>query len=167
MQQESSLGDTVGLVVETLREHLIEVLQLLILQDLGMQSCNTVDGIAGNDSHMGHLHLSIVQNRHLANLLLHIHAPLICISCLDLCNEAAVDLFHDLVNSGKQSGEKVDGPFFQSFRHDGMVGIGTGSGGDVPCFIPAETVIIKQDSHQFRYSHGRVGIVELEGNLLI
>lgn len=43
MQQETSLGNTVGLVVEALREHLVEVLQFLLLQNLGMQSCHAVD----------------------------------------------------------------------------------------------------------------------------
>ena len=70
VQQETSLGDTVGLVVELLGEHLVELLQLLILQDLGMQSCHTVDRVAGCDRQMCHLYFSVINDRHLLDHML-------------------------------------------------------------------------------------------------
>ena len=57
----------------------------------------------------------------------------------------AVDFLHNLVNPGKQSGEQVDGPFLKSLRHDGMVGVGTCPGGDIPCLVPAQVVVIQEE----------------------
>ena len=166
VKQESSLGDTVGLVVETLREHLVEVLQRLMLQDLRVQSCNTVYRITCNDRHMRHLYLSVIQNRHLADLVLNVYPVLTAVSALDLHYKSAVDLLNDLINSGQQLGEQVDRPLLKCLSHNRMVGICTGSGGDIPCLVPAETIVIQKDTHQLRDGHGRMGIVQLEGNLL-
>ncbi|OQA22762.1 MAG: hypothetical protein BWY61_01568 [Firmicutes bacterium ADurb.Bin354] len=63
-----------------------------------MKSCNTVYGVAGTDSEMSHLNLSVIDDRHLANLLL-----VTGIFSLDLKNKAAVDLFNDLIDPGKKS----------------------------------------------------------------
>ena len=70
MQEESSLCDAVSLVVELLRHHFVEILQLLLLQDLRMQSCHTVYGIACHDCQTRHVYLSVVHDRHLTDLLL-------------------------------------------------------------------------------------------------
>ena len=43
VQQEAALRDTVGLVVEFLREHFIEIMKFLILKDLGMKACYAVN----------------------------------------------------------------------------------------------------------------------------
>ena len=59
MHQETSLGDTVGLVIKLLRHQLIEVLKLLILKDLRMQPCNAVDRVTRHDREMRHLHLAV------------------------------------------------------------------------------------------------------------
>ena len=132
-----------------------------------MQSCHTVDRVAGDDCHICHLHLSVIDDRHLADLLLYIHAGYIAVLLLNVDDESAVDLFHDLVDSRKQSGEQFDGPFLQCFRHDGVVGVSTGLGGDLPRFLPGQIIIIHQHTHQFCDRYGRMGIVQLEGNLLI
>ena len=116
---------------------------------------------------MCHLHLSIVDDRHLTDLLLYIHTGYIAVLLLDIDDESAVDLLYDLVDSGKQSGEQFDGPFLQCFRHDGVVGVSTGLGGDLPRFLPGQIIIIHQHTHQLCDSYGRMGIVQLEGNLLI
>ena len=96
MSQETSLGNAIGLVVELLRHHLVEIFQLLMFEDLRVQSRNTVHGIACRDRQMGHLHLSVVNDRHLADLLL-----ITRIFALDLDDESAVNLLHDLINTGQ------------------------------------------------------------------
>ncbi len=166
VEQEASLGDAVGLVVEAFGEHLVEVLQLLALQDLRVQPGHAVDGIARHDGHMGHFHLSVVEDCHLADLLPYIDIIKIRIFLFDLLYKPAVDLLHNLVNSGEQPGEQVNGPFLKSFRHDGMVGVGAGSGGDIPCLVPAQVVIVQEDAHQLGDGHRGMGIIELEGYLL-
>lgn len=53
------------------------------------------------------------------------------------------------------------------FRHDGVVGVSTGLGGDLPRFLPGQIIIIHQHTHQLCDRYGRMGVVQLEGNLLI
>ena len=47
-----------------------------------------------------------------------------------------------------------------------MIGVGECSLGDVPSLIPAEMGLVEKDAHQFRDGHGRVGVVELNGDLV-
>ena len=162
MKQETALCNSVGLVVKFFRHHLIEILQLLMLENLGMQSCHAVYGIACSDSQMSHLYLAVIDNRHLADFFL-----IARVFLLDLDHKAAVDLFDDLIYTGKQAGEQLDRPFFQSLGHDGMVCVSAGLCGDLPCLIPFQAFLVDQDTHQLCHCHRRVGIVQLEGGLLI
>ena len=161
VQEESSLGDAVCLVIELLRHHLIEVAQLTVLEDFSMQSCNTIYGEAAHDRHIGHADLTLVKDGHVLDL-----AVLVGILLLDLLHESAIDLIHDLVYTGKQTHEQVYRPFLQGFRHDGVVGVCAASGYDGPCVIPFQVIIIYKDTHQLRYSYRRMGIVELEYSAL-
>ena len=67
-----------------------------MFENFRVQSRNTVHGIACRDRQMSHLHLSIINDRHLADLLL-----ITRIFALDLDDESAVDLLHDLVDTGQ------------------------------------------------------------------
>ena len=98
MHKETSLCDTIRLVIEFLRHHLIEIFQFLVLQDLCMQLCNTVDRIACNDRKMCHLNLTVHQDRHLLYFLF-----ITRILCSYLLDKAAVDLLDDLINTWKES----------------------------------------------------------------
>ena len=167
MEQKTSLGDAVGLVVETIREHFIEILQFLIFQNLRVQSCHTVHRVAGHNGQVGHLHLSVIDDGHLADLVLYVDAGHVAVFFLDLKDKSAVDLLHDLIYAGQQSGEQLNGPFFQSFSHNGMVGIGAGPGGHSPCLVPGKEIFIHQYTHQLGDGHGGMGIVELESHLFI
>ena len=162
VKEEASLGDAVGLVVEFLRHHLIEVLQLLILQNLGMKLCNAVYGEAGNDGEMRHFYLAVIDDSHFFDLLI-----VARIFGLHFDNEAAVDLLDDLIYTGKQSGEQLDRPFFQGFGHNGMVGVSHTFGGNFPRLIPAEAFLVHEDTHQLCHRDGGMGIVHLENCLLI
>ena len=131
MCKETSLCDTVGFIVKFLRKQFIEITKFLLLKNLCMQSCHTVDRISGNNCKICHLHLSVVENCHLAHLLL-----IIRIFCTDLFYKTAVDLIHDLIYTRKQSLEDVDRPLFKCLCHDGMVGISYTVCCDLPCLIP-------------------------------
>ena len=106
------------------------------------------------DCQMRHLNLSVVDDRHFADLLL-----IARIHLLNAQNESSVDLFYDLINSGKQTGEQLDRPFFQRFGHDRMIGVCAGLAGDFPCFVPGQIIVIHQDTHQLCYCNGRMGII--------
>ena len=48
-----------------------------------------------------------------------------------------------------------------------MVGISTGLCRNLPRLIPGEIILIHEDSHKLCHRYRRMGVVELEGNLLI
>ena len=162
MKQESSLCNTICLVVELLRHHLVEILQLLLLQDLSVQSCNAVYRVACCNCQMCHLDLSVVDNRHLANLLL-----IARVLRLNLQDKTTVDLFNDLVYTRQQSGEQLDRPFFQCLCHDSVVRVSTGLRRYLPCLIPLQTFFVQKDTHQLCDCYGRVRIIQLECCLLV
>ena len=70
VQQETALCDTVRLVVELLRHHLVEITQLLLLQDLRMEARHAIDRIAADDGQMSHAYLAVVDDGHAADLIL-------------------------------------------------------------------------------------------------
>ena len=105
VEQESSLGNAVGTQRSTVRHHLVEVFQFPFLQDLGVKPCHAVDGIAAHDSQICHAHLSVVDDGHLSHLVL-----VARILRADSLQEAAVDLLHNLVYTGQQSGEQLNRP---------------------------------------------------------
>ena len=154
MEKESSLGDAVGLIVELIGHHLVEVFELPLLKDLGVEPCHTVYGETGADGKVCHPYLSVVDYGHIPDLFL-----IPGIGGLYLQAETAVDLLDYLINPGKQTGEELYGPLFQSFAHDGVVCISTGAGGNLPGLIPGEIVVIHKDPHKFGDSHGGVGII--------
>ena len=110
---------------------------------------------------MRHLHLTVIKDCHAGNL-----AVIARIAFLDLHDKTAVDLIHDLVDSRKQPLENLNRPFFQRFRHDRMVGVGTGLRRDLPRLVPAETFLVHKNTHQLCHRHRRMGIVQLERHLL-
>ena len=162
VKQESSLSDTVGLVVELLRHHLIEIFQFAFLEDIGMQACHAVDGKASGDGKMSHAHLSVIEDCHLAYLFL-----VARIFGLNLHNETAVNLLHDLIYTRKQSGEQLDRPFLKSLCHDGVVGVRTGLCGHIPRLFPCEVLLIHENTHQLGNCHRRMSIIQLEGHFLM
>ena len=127
-----------------------------------MKLCNTVDRISAYDSQTSHMNLSVVDHCHLADFFL---ITRVLLSYLD--QEAAVDLFYDLIDTRKKSGEQVNRPFLKCLCHNRMVRVCTGLCRNLPCLIPAKAFHIHKNSHQLRNSYGRVGIIQLEGNLLI
>ena len=97
MKKETSLCNTVCLVIKLLRHHFVEILQLLMLQDLCVQSCHTVNRVACCNCKMCHLYLSVIDDCHLADLFL-----ITGIHLLDLQDKSAVDLLNDLIYSWKE-----------------------------------------------------------------
>ena len=161
VQQEAALGDAVGLVVELLRVHLVEVSQRLGLQDFRVDLRDAVDGEACAACHVSHADLAVVDQGHAVDAGLIVRELL-----LDVQDEAAVDLLDDLVDSRKQSGEELDGPGLQGLLHDGMVRVCAAVGDDAPCLVPLQAFLVQKDAHQFRHSHRRVGVVHLEDRVL-
>ena len=131
MCKETSLCNTICLIIEFLREHLIEITKLLILQNLCMKSCNTVDRITSSHCKVRHLNLSIIENRHFAYFLIIVREFL-----LNIKDKSAVNLIYNLVHTWKKSLENFDWPFLKSLSHNGMVCICNRFCCNLPCIIP-------------------------------
>ena len=142
VKKESSLCDTVCLIVEFLRHHLVEIFQLLIFQNFCMKSCNTIYREACNDCKMSHFNLTIVNDSHFSDLLV-----ISRIFCLHFNDEATIDFLDNLIYTGKKSGKQLDRPFLKSLGHNCVVCIGNTFCCDFPCFIPAKTFFVHEDSH--------------------
>ena len=162
MCKETSLCNTVCLVVELLRHHFVEIFQLLMFQDFCVEFRNTVYREACNDRHVCHVHLSVHENSHLLDFLLIARVHL-----AHLDKESAVNLLYDLVDTRKKAGEQVDGPFLKCLCHDRMVRICAGLCRHIPCFFPAQSFLVDEKTHQFRNGNSRVSIVHLDDNFLI
>ena len=111
---------------------------------------------------MRHLHLTVIDNRHLAHFFM-----IARILLLDARHESAVNFLHNLIYTGKQPGEKLNGPLLKSLRHNRMVRVCASLRRHIPSLVPCKIMFIHQDTHQLRDSHSRMGIIELECDLLI
>ena len=67
---------------------------------------------------------------------------------------------------GRQSLEELDRPLLQGLGQQRVVGVGQGADGQVPRLVPAELGLVEQDAHQLGDGHRRVGVVELDGDLV-
>ena len=141
VKQESSLRDAVGLVVELLGEHLIEVPEFFGHKDGRVQLRNAVYGETGDDREVGHADLSVIDDAHLVDLVADIYARVV-IAVVDLSLKSSVDLLHDGVDAGKESGEELNGPLLKRFRHDGVVGVRAALCDDIPCLVPCQSVLL-------------------------
>ena len=66
----------------------------------------------------------------------------------------------------QQFAQNAGRPCFQSFRQQGVVGVGKDFCRDVPGGIPILTVNVHQQAHHFRNGQRGVGIVQLNANLI-
>ena len=165
VQKEAALCDSVGLIVELLREHLIEIMKRFILQNFRMKSCHTVYREAGNNCHVRHADLAIINDSHFGNLIADIHTGIVVLR-MDFSLKAAVDFLHDLVDAGKQAGKQLDRPFLQCLSHNRVVRVGRALLHNRPCIIPLKTIFIQKNPHQLRNRQSRMRVVHLEYRLL-
>ena len=84
----------------------------------------------------------------------------------DVVQEAPVDLVDDLEVPRQEQLEELDRPLLQRLGQQRVVGVGQGADGEVPGLVPAELRLVEQDAHQLGHGHRRVGVVELDGDLV-
>ena len=58
--------------------------------------------------------------------------------------------------------EDGDIPLLECLCHDGVVGVCECFLNDLPCVLPADAVLVNEESHELRDSNNRVCIVELD-----
>ena len=107
-----------------------------------MQCGDAVGAVAADDGEVGHadlLRVGFLDDAHLGQLVA-LHRE----EADRFLQEAAVDFIDDLQMSGKQLLEHREGPFFQCFRHQRVVGVAQRADGDVPCGLPVQVFLVDQ-----------------------
>ena len=94
-------------------------------------------------------------------------APLVArVPGAHLVQEGAVEGVDDLQVAGQQPPEHRHRPGLQGLGQQGVAGVGEGPAGDGPGLLPADPVLIDQQPHQLGYRQHRVGVVELDDDLV-
>lgn len=156
----SSWGDTVGLVLELAWVEFMELLEDSLLQELGVESGNTVDGVGADDGKVGHsdfLWVSLLNDGHSLDLLVIIWELLLELGDIDM-----VDQIDELQMSWEESSDEVGGPLLEGFWEHGMVGVREGVVNNVPGLLEAKLLLIDEDSKKLDGSDSWMSIVKLD-----
>ena len=163
--EPSAGSDTVGDVGELVgAKDLDEVLEDGGLYEIGVQLGNTVDLVRTNNSqvsHADHLGLGLLDDGNAGK-----HVAILGELALDGLEEEQVDVVDELEVAGQEMLEQGDGPFLESLGKDGVVGITESAGDNVPCLLPVKALEIHKDTLELDNSQSRVGVVELDGDLV-
>ena len=112
-------------------------------------------------AHADHLVVAFLDKREGA-LLGYVAGPLL----FDLIEKVLVDLENDLQMTRQDLAEKADAPFLQRLGQKGVISVCEGARDDGPCFVPRQAVFVDEEALQFGNAHRRVGVVQLNGNLV-
>ena len=160
LAQPTAIGDAVRHVQEALRRDLTVVTEDAVAQDVRVQLGNAVDLVAGGKAEIRHADLVVRDDGHVVDL-----APVVRVDGAQVLDEAAVDLLTDGVDARQLLTEQIDVPALKRLAHNGVVRIGQRAAGDVPRLVPAEVVLIDEQAHQLRHTQGRMGVVDVDGDL--
>ncbi len=69
--------------------------------------------------------------------------------------------------AGQEPLHEAQGPGLQRLGHKGVVGVAQGLGGDLPGGFPGHPFVVDQDAHELGHSQRRMGVIELDGVLLV
>ena len=156
---EAARRDAVGLVVEFLRPHLVEIVQDVLVQQARVQFGHAVDGEAAHRRQIGHadhaLRLFFDQR----------HAPHPILIAGEagphLLQKAVIDLVDDFQMARQQRSNTLTGHFSSASGIKRVAGVGKRSAGDVPRLIPAQAVFVEQHAHQFGNGDDGMRVVQL------
>ena len=112
------MGDAVGNAGELVVLKQIIIVEQIVLQDLAVQAGYAVDGLGEGHAQVGHVHLTVGDDGHVADAL-----PLVGIEVEELVAQAAVELLQNHVNAGQGGAEHINRPLFQRLGQNGVVGI--------------------------------------------
>ena len=163
-KKPAARSDAVGLVVEFSGIKRVELGEEIPFEQLGVKSRDSVDGMASDNRevcHADHLMVPLLNEGEMADLL-HVTGP----HPLHLHQEVFVDLENDLKMARQDLVEETDAPFLERLGHQGVVRVGEGPRHDPPGLVPGHSVLVVQDSLEFDHGDRRVGVVELDGDLL-
>ncbi len=160
LAQPPPVGDAVGDVQEPVGGILVVVAEDGLLQDVGVQLAHAVDLVAGGQAQVGHADLAVGNHGHPVQLAL-----VVAVEGAQLFQKPAVDLRGDGVDPGHLLLVELHAPALQGLAHHGVVGVGQGAAGDIPGIVPVKVVLIQQQAHQLGHAQGRMGVVDVDGDL--
>ena len=164
LEEPAARGDAVRHVAELLRPELVEVAEQVLLEDLGVELGDAVDGRGADHGEVGHAHVALavlVHERHAAQA-----REVAGIARGDLLQEAAVDLVDDLQVARQQPLHHRHRPLLERLLEDGVVGVAGGAAGEVPRLVPAKPLEVDELAHQLGHHQRWVGVVELDEHLV-
>ena len=118
-----------------------------------MQRCHAVGGVGEVDVHVGHVHPVVLVDDGKALVL-------------GAGASQFVQFFDDRHQLRHHSVQIGAGPRFQRFGQNGVVGVGAGLGDDLHSLFKLDAALAQQ-TDQLRNDHGRMGIVDLDHNVII
>src|SRR5262249_13593672 len=129
-----------------------------------MDRRDTVSAMRADDSKVGHPDLALWALFHETYSL---NAVLISGKASSyLINQATIDFIDYFEVTGQHPFKPDDRPFLKSFGQERVISVGQSPSSKVPSLIPSEMHLIEQNPHQFWHRHRRVGIIELNSNLV-
>ena len=126
-----------------------------------MELRNAVDHMAAGKAEVCHAHLAVRHDGHILPL-----SGVVGIDLRQMQHQAAVDLLHDAENARQLLAEQINAPALKCLLHNGVVRVGERPAGDVPRLLPRIVVLIDQQPHQLRHAQRRVGVVDVDGDLV-
>ena len=162
--QPASGGHPVGLVVEALGEQLGQVPDGALPEEFGVDGGDPVRAVGSDDGQVGH---ADPPDRALLDQARPGHPALVSGEAgANLVDQPAVHLQDDVEVARNDRREPLERPPLQRLREERVVRVGERPAGEVPGVVPGEPRVVEQDSHQLGHGHGRVGVVELDRDLL-
>src|SRR5690349_11738435 len=73
-----------------------------------------------------------------------------------------IDLVNDLEMSRQQFAKKINAPFLQRLRQQGVIGVSESRARYIPCFFPAKSMFIHEQTHQLSNGDGGMRVVKLD-----
>ena len=125
-----------------------------------MQAGHAVDLLAGRKAEVCHVYLTVADDEVAAKSLAAAEVR------AEILAPAAVDLAHDLPDTGQQLLDEILRPLFKSFAHNGVVGVGDAVLDKLPCLVPAKLVLVHEDAHKLGDYHRRVRVIYLDDVVL-
>ncbi len=161
LAKPAAVGDAVGDVDKPLGRDLVVVVEDAFLEDVGVELGHAVDHMAGGKAEVCHADLAVCNDGHPVELAL-----VVAVVGAQLLHQAAVDLLGDGVDAGHLLFVELYAPALEGLAHHGVVGVRQGAAGDVPGLVPAVVVLVEQKAHQFGHAQGRMGVVDVDGDLV-
>ena len=152
LHDPSAESDAVGLIIELLRIELVEVVELRILKDLGVEPCDAVDGVAVMDIQVRHVDVLVLVDD------LHGRITVFCLHSI----AHPLDDRHQVRRDGL---EEMLGPCLQRLGQDRMIGIGTDIGHDLIGFLFLYALLC-QKTDQLRDHERRMCVVDLDRRVI-